>query len=161
MEPARKQSQTTGAGYLCFQRAGGGEEWAALLVVSPTGLPLEFLYSGPLRPTPVQEILYQDRLAQEVRLSLVRSLLRGLRSRLAFTAAACEELDFAFQPELRCPLLSLGDGEAEWSAAPGSAAAAFRQHLEEVVGVAEPLGRARAALAYVVEFERSRPESSA
>ncbi|MCC2670286.1 MAG: hypothetical protein K0Q72_2757 [Armatimonadetes bacterium] len=158
MERGPNQPEASGAGYLCFQRehAAGEEEceWAGLLVVNPNGLPLEFLYSGPLRPTPVQQILYQDQLAREVRLSLVRSLRKGLRSRLLFTAAADYEADPAFQVELGCPLLIL-DGEHEaWATEVTPAARAMRERLEEVVGVGEPLGRTRAALAYVVEFER-------
>ena len=157
MEPDAKQTQTSGAGYLCFQAAvDAGEEWAGLLVVSPNGLPVEFLYSGPLRPTPVQAILYQDQLAREMRLSLVRSLQKGLRSRLLFVAAAPEELDPAFQQELTCPLLVLQGETDEWIAGSSPAADALRQRLDEVVGIAEPLGRTRAALAYVVEYEHNR-----
>lgn len=157
MEPVAKQTETSGAGYLCFQALGDeGEEWAGLLVVSPSGLPVEFLYSGPLRPTPVQAILYQDRLAREMRLSLVRSLRKGLRSRLLFVAVAPDELDPDYQQELNCPVLALLAEAGEWIAGASPAADALRQRLDSVVGLAEPLGRTRAALAYVVEFEHNR-----
>jgi hypothetical protein len=157
VEPGAKQTETSGAGYLCFQALGDeGEEWAGLLVVSPNGLPLEFLYSGPLRPTPVQAILYQDQLAREMRLSLVRSLRKGLRSRLLFAAVAPDELDPEYQQELNCPLLALRGETAEWVAEAASAADALRQRLDSVIGIAEPLGRTRAALAYVVEYEHAR-----
>lgn len=155
MERAARQTPEPGAGYLCFQSSGEeGGEWAALLVVSSGGLPIEFLYSGPLRPTPVQEILYQERLAPEVRLSLIRALVRGLRARPVFVAGAAEELDAAFEREFSCPLLSIVESGPRWSRAPGPPAEALLQRLEDVVGVAEPLGRARAALAYVVEYEQ-------
>jgi hypothetical protein len=157
MERTSKQVDVSGAGYLCFQSASeGAEEWAALLVVSAHGLPQEFLYSGPLRPTPVQTILYQDQLASQVRLSLVRSLLRGLRSRLLFLAVRVEELDGALLEALKGPVLGLSGDTGEWLREPVPAAEALRARLEEVVGVAEPLGRAVAALAYVVEYERSQ-----
>src|SRR5438045_4054885 len=114
-EPVPKTAQAAGAGYLCFwspageSGAGEGDEepeaWAAMLVVNARALPQEFLYSGPLRPTPVQAILYQDRLESEIRLSLVRSLLRGLRSHLSFVAIGCDELDLDFSRELPCPVL--------------------------------------------------------
>jgi hypothetical protein len=155
VEPVTKQSETSGAGYLCFQTVGSeGEEWAGLLVVDPRGLPLEFLYSGPLRPTPVQAILYQDHLARELRLSLVRSLRKGLRSRLLFVAATPEELDPQYQSEVGCPLLALEGEAGTWVEPGGAAAEALRRHLETVVGITEPLGRTRAALAYVVEYEQ-------
>ncbi len=148
-----------GAGYLCFQTGTDGETWAALLVVGATGLPLEFLYSGPLRATPVQVILYQDRLESEVRRSLVRSLLRGLRVRLALVGVEPADLDAELMAEVPCPILLLpppASGGPAWAGDPSPAALSARERLDLAVGAEEPLGRARAALAYVVEFERAR-----
>lgn len=157
MERAAKQAEPVGAGYLCFQSGGESDgEWAGLLVVSPNGLPLEFLYSGPLVPTPVQAILYQQDLERELRLSLVRSLRKGLRSRLLLAAAHADEVVPMLVEELGCPVLVLRDETSEWPAPPPPAAEALRKRLEEVVGIGEPLGRTRAALAYVVEYERTR-----
>lgn len=163
-ERTSRKPEPSGAGYLCFQPDPRRGDWAALLVVSPTGLPVEFLYSGPLRPTPVQSILYQDRLGLEVRLSLVRSLLRGLRSRPAFVALPREDWGPELGEELsHYPLLCLseGEGEGDWLATPAPGAEAVRRHLEQVLGVGEPLGRARAALAYVAEYEHTRPDTAA
>ena len=155
--PGRPANET--AGYLCFHREPEAEsEWAALLVVDARGLPVEFLYSGPLKPTPVQAILYQDQLRLQVRLSLVRALLRGLRSRPAFLALQEEDVDRALLAELKAPLYVAGAGGGGWLADPPPAAEAVRRRLEEGAGAAEPFGRARAALAYVVEFETSRSE---
>jgi hypothetical protein len=156
VDPTPRQTEAPGAGYLSFQSTTDGDEWAALLVVGPSGLPAEFLYSGPLRPTPVQAILYQDRLAGEVRLSLVRSLVRGIRSRPSFVGLRAEDLGPGFEREFRCPLLVVEGETGAWAGEAGAAPEAMRRRLEEAVGIAEPLGRARAALAYVVEYERSR-----
>ena len=158
-ERTSRQPEAAGAGYLCFLSASG-EEWAGLLVVAAGGLPQEFLYSGPLRQTPVQTILYQDRLLPEVRLSLVRSLLRGLRSRLALVAVRAEELAPELPEALLCPVLALGGEGGGWLLEPDAAAETLRRHVDEAVGIEEPAGRALAALAYVVEYERSRAESS-
>jgi hypothetical protein len=129
-------------------------------VVTREGLPQEFLYSGPLRPTPVQAILYQDRLLPQVRLALVRALLRGLRSRLVFVSLRAAEIEREVLAELRVPLIILQDGAADWASPPSESAGAFHSGIEEVVGVVEPMGRAAAALAYVAEFERSAEASS-
>jgi hypothetical protein len=151
-----KQVQNAAVGYLCFQSVQD-EEWAAMLVVEPGGLPQEFLYSGPLRPTPVQEILYQDALVGQARLSLVRSLLRGLRSKPVFVAVRADDADAAWAAEIRSSILLL-NAPAEWLSEPSAAAAGALQRLEETVGVSEPMGRAIAALAYVVEYERRSKE---
>lgn len=160
MERSSAQNESPGAGYLCFQSgADEGEHWAGLLVVTPNGLPQEFLYSGPLRATPVLAILYQERLEPQVRLSLVRSLLRGLRSRLTFLAVRPQDLDPAVLEEAKAPALVLEGETGSWLRAPAPPAEAVSRHLEDAVGLAEPMGRAVAALAYVVEYEgRSKPE---
>jgi hypothetical protein len=160
VEASSRQAETDGAGYLCFHSGSGGEAWAALLVVTPNGLPQEFLYSGPLRPTPVQTILYQDQLVPQVRQSLVRALLRGLRSRLIFMALPAEDADPVLLAEIRRPVLALGGETGAWMADSDLPAERLRERIEEVVGVREPLGRAMAALAYVVEFERSRADKA-
>lgn len=158
--PPRQPSGAEGAAYLCFHsEPEGGGEWAALLVVNAGGLPQEFLYSGPLRPTPVQAILYQDQLAEQVRVSLVRSLLRGLRSRPAFFTVQAGDLSRVIASEFRAPVLALQEAEGQWLAEPSPAAETTRQRLEESLGIAEPVGRTRAALAYVVEYERTRNQS--
>lgn len=157
----RQAGGPEGAAYLCFHsEPERGGEWAALLVVNAGGLPQEFLYSGPLRPTPVQAILYQNQLDDQVRVSLVRSLLRGLRSRPAFFVAAAGDLTQAAASELRAPVLLLQDAEGRWLGDPSPAAEMTRRRLDESLGIAEPAGRARAALAYVVEYERTRSASS-
>jgi hypothetical protein len=142
------------AAYVCFQ-SDRDAEWAAALVVGPHGLPVEFVYSGPLRPTAVQAILYQDRLASQVRLALLRSLLRGLRSRPAFFAFSPADMDAEAAAELKRPVLTLGDAQ-DWLAPSDGAARVLQTSLEGAVGAAEPLGRAVAALAYVVEYERAQ-----
>ncbi len=159
MRRALAGEETAAGGYLCFQEAEHGREWwAALLVVDRSGLPHEFLYAGPVRPTPVQSILYQDRLDGEVRLTLLRALLRGLRSRPAFLAAAEDEAGEWLAEAGGAPLLAVAEGAAAWTwrGLPGPDAEAAAAALESTVGTAEPLGRAVAALAYVVEYERSR-----
>ncbi len=143
-----------GAAYLCFQSAGDGEAWAGLLVVTPRGLPNEFLYSGPLRTTPVQGILSQDRLIPQVRVSLLRALLRGLRSRFVLLAVRAADFEPELASEVRCPVLVVDGDTPQWLRAPDAAAEAMQAQLEAAVGALEPLGRVVAALAYVVEFER-------
>jgi len=161
MEAPTRRADDPLVAYLCFQsvphETGEAEEWAALLVVTAQGLPHEFVYSGPLRPTPVQAILYQDQLAAQLRLSLVRSLLRGLRARPLFVGATPGSMDPAAADVFRLPILIVEEGAASWLASPTPAAEAAAQRLEGVVGLGEPLGRAVAALAYVVEYERPKP----
>jgi len=157
VQRASRPPEISCAGYLCFQSsAEGTEEWAALLAVDERGLPQEFLYSGPLRPTPVQSILYQDQLSAQVRLSLVRSLFRGLRSRLGLVAVSAEEWDATLAEDVAPPVLVIGGEKAAWLGEPPPTAEGLRRRIEDAVGETEPLGRARAALAYVVEYERSR-----
>jgi hypothetical protein len=154
-ERTQRTGNTDGAGYLCFQSAAAAE-WGALLIVGATGLPVEFLYSGPLRPTPVQAILYQDRLGPEVRLSLVRALLRAMKCRPHCVVVAGEEALPEVVEELSLPLLALTADGSEWLRPPDGEALRTIERLEQTLGVAEPVGRARAALAYVVEYEATR-----
>jgi hypothetical protein len=156
-EPRGKAVEATGAGYLCFQYVAGAE-WGALLIVGATGLPVEFLYSGPLRPTPVQAILYQERLGSEVRLSLVRALQRAMKSRPHFLAVAAEDVLPELMEALSLPLIALSAEARAWLRPPDAEALRTFERLDQTLGIAEPLGRARAALAYVVEYESGRAQ---
>lgn len=147
-------TDTLATAYVCFQSAADGSElWAGMLIVTRTGLPQEFLYSGPVRPTPVQSILYQDRLSEQMRVALLRSLLKGLRSQIAFACLRPEDVDQTFLAEMKCPILLLEGDDGCWDRDSGPAAEDLRQALRDTVGIAEPIGRCIAALAYVVEYE--------
>jgi len=148
-------------GFLVF-RQEGEERWAALLVIDTAGIPHEFLYAGPARPTRAQALLYGDALESQLRLQmLLRPLLKALRATPACLLSR-EELP----GPLPLPVGVCGDGGLCWMPETGDRAAAAARRFAAALGddLSEPFRRAEAALRYVIDYEtgsHSRPSGPA
>lgn len=138
------------AAYLVFH-TDGDSHWGAVLVVNADGVPEEFLYTGPILPTPAQAILYGPTLQPVVKL---RKLALPLVASLgAVPTCVLGSDDLPPIPDQTTGILQ--QGEVRWRAAPSDEAETLVAALSET-GVTEPLARAEAALKYVVDHERSR-----
>lgn len=119
-------------------------------------MPHEFLYAGPARATPVQELLYGPALDEQLRAqALAMPMLKALR-----TAPACVVTADSLPATLPVPLALSNGSDLRWLRPPTPLAEQFVASLRDGLGLSEPLQRANAALRYVVEYEeRQRARS--
>jgi hypothetical protein len=134
--------------FLVFRQEGEGW-WGALLALDGAGIPREFLYAGPAEPTPAHRILYGPTLEGQLLLqALALPMWKALRA-----APACALSPVELPGSLPAPLGVIEAGGVAWLQPATPEAARWLGELEGAFGLEEPLGRAEAALRYVIEHE--------
>lgn len=135
-------------GFLVFQLEGG-QHWAALLALDTSGVPHEFVYAGPVHPTPAQALLYGPTLEGQILLqSLALPMLKALRAYLC-----CLLVTRLLPPGLPLPVGLYAEGQIRWLGETTCAAEQFIADFDAGLGLVEPFQRASNTLRYVIEHE--------